>query len=361
MKFPSYRQHKASRQAVVTIPHPGGRKDYYLGAWNSPESKAEYKRLIAVYCSSGPVALSRASGYLIREAVAAFTAQEFDNLCQRDRAHFRPILTTLVDLFGDTLLADFGPVRFEALRGQFVAKGWSRNYCNAQAARVKQFLRWLVGRELYPAHQLVAVREVPGLRAGKTKARECPRRVAVAEHHVQEVLPHLSPPFRGLVLFQFHTGCRPSEALGVRRTDIDTDGKVTLPNGTVRTFTGLWCYTPERHKSAWRGKPRYILIGPRGQAALADYMLTTGYLFPSRTGEPYTITTYAHAIRAACGAAGVPRWTAYALRHAAAQRIRDQSGEEAAKEVLGHSHLSMTAHYTSTGLERAAEALRKAG
>lgn len=42
-RIPSYRFHKASRRAVVVLDG----KSHYLGKWKSPESRAEYERLIA--------------------------------------------------------------------------------------------------------------------------------------------------------------------------------------------------------------------------------------------------------------------------------------------------------------------------
>ena len=45
---PSYRLHKQSGQAIVTFPDGcGGRRDYLLGPYGSPESRAEYARLLA--------------------------------------------------------------------------------------------------------------------------------------------------------------------------------------------------------------------------------------------------------------------------------------------------------------------------
>src|SRR3954454_8680504 len=44
-RIPSYRYHKASDQAVVVL---DGRS-HYLGRWDSPESRAEYDRLIAAW------------------------------------------------------------------------------------------------------------------------------------------------------------------------------------------------------------------------------------------------------------------------------------------------------------------------
>lgn len=42
-RIPSYRHHKATGQARVTIEG----RDHYLGAFGSPKSQAKYKRLIA--------------------------------------------------------------------------------------------------------------------------------------------------------------------------------------------------------------------------------------------------------------------------------------------------------------------------
>jgi hypothetical protein len=44
---PSYRLHKPSGKAVVTLPDGrGGRKDVYLGLHGSPESRREYERIV---------------------------------------------------------------------------------------------------------------------------------------------------------------------------------------------------------------------------------------------------------------------------------------------------------------------------
>ena len=48
-RTPSYREHKPSGQAVVTL---GGR-DVYLGKHGTPESRAEYDRVIAEWLANG--------------------------------------------------------------------------------------------------------------------------------------------------------------------------------------------------------------------------------------------------------------------------------------------------------------------
>ena len=47
--IPSYRHHRASGQAVVTL----NGIDHYLGTWNSPESKIKYDRLINEWLARG--------------------------------------------------------------------------------------------------------------------------------------------------------------------------------------------------------------------------------------------------------------------------------------------------------------------
>ncbi|HEU5117937.1 MAG TPA: hypothetical protein VFT74_15020, partial [Isosphaeraceae bacterium] len=48
-RTPSYRLHKPSGQAVVTL---GGR-DYYLGLYGSSESRTEYDRRLAEWLANG--------------------------------------------------------------------------------------------------------------------------------------------------------------------------------------------------------------------------------------------------------------------------------------------------------------------
>jgi hypothetical protein len=69
-KNPSYRLHKPSGQAIVTL---NGR-DFYLGQWNSAESRTEFERLLAEWLSNShqlPTA-SRGGSLTIAELLAAY-------------------------------------------------------------------------------------------------------------------------------------------------------------------------------------------------------------------------------------------------------------------------------------------------
>jgi hypothetical protein len=52
-RIPSYRLHKPSGQAVVTVrTTTGERRDVYLGEYDSPESRREYARVVAELATS---------------------------------------------------------------------------------------------------------------------------------------------------------------------------------------------------------------------------------------------------------------------------------------------------------------------
>ena len=48
-RIPQYRRHSPTGQAVVTL----GRRDIYLGRWNTAASRAEYDRLIGEWLAGG--------------------------------------------------------------------------------------------------------------------------------------------------------------------------------------------------------------------------------------------------------------------------------------------------------------------
>jgi integrase len=127
--------------------------------------------------------------------------------------------------------------------------GRSRSECNRRVSLIKRIMKWAVSEELVPPAVYQAVASVPGLQRGRTTARETVPVGPVDDAVVDATLPFLNRHVRGLVEFQRLTGCRPGEACSVRRSDIDTGGH-------------LWLYRPHRHKNAYRGLTRTIVLGP---------------------------------------------------------------------------------------------------
>ena len=78
-------------------------------------------------------------------------------------------------------------------------------------------------------------------------------------------------------------------------------------------------------------------------------------------GEAYTVHAYRRAIARLCERAGVEVWTPNQLRKAAATRVRERHGLDAAQVLLGHSHARVTEVYAQASLERVIDIARREG
>jgi hypothetical protein len=67
---PSYRLHKPSGRAIITL----NGKDHYLGEWNSDESRQEYDRLISEWLAArqAPVHSTPAGEFTVAELLLAY-------------------------------------------------------------------------------------------------------------------------------------------------------------------------------------------------------------------------------------------------------------------------------------------------
>jgi integrase len=78
-------------------------------------------------------------------------------------------------------------------------------------------------------------------------------------------------------------------------------------------------------------------------------------------GQVYSPNNYHHAIRAACDAAGVPRWHPHQLRHSHGTDVRKRYGLDAAQVALGHSEVSITQVYAEADLALAVRVAQEMG
>src|SRR5947209_6358100 len=132
---PSYRYHRASRQAVVVIRG----KSFYLGAWNSRGSHTEYKRIIAEHwsCSAQspappsttPVTTPDRAPLTINELILEYwnrrvlTYYVKDGRPTSERDNIRQALRFLRRLYGSTLASEFGPLALKAVRQTMIEAG----------------------------------------------------------------------------------------------------------------------------------------------------------------------------------------------------------------------------------------------
>jgi integrase len=261
---PSYRLHKASGQAIVTI----GGKDHYLGQHGTAESKGKYERLIGEWIAAGrPITGPNKPGddFTITELCAAFwvhVTKEYDR--QGEHTKWKAVLGYLRELYPDLPVKDFGPLALQSLRAGLCERkvmgkfrkhrivNWSRSHVNKTIGKVKLIFRWAAANELVTGSQYHSIHSLPDLRAGKSKARETERIKPADRHDIDAAMEFLPPLFQEMVRMQLLTGMRSGELFDLRTIDLDT----TKP---------VWVYAPLHHKTAHRGRTRQIFIGPEAQ------------------------------------------------------------------------------------------------
>ncbi|QDV34109.1 tyrosine-type recombinase/integrase [Tautonia plasticadhaerens] len=393
-RTPSYRLHKPTGQAVVTL---SGR-DFYLGRHGTPESRAEYDRIIAEWLSLGrrlpgpnddgqaDLTVNEMLVAYLRHADAYYTKHGQPT---KEPANIRIAVRALRQLYGNTLARDFGPRSLKALRQSFVGSGLCRNGVNKRTDQIKRAFKWAVSEELIPSSVAEALRTVEGLRRGRADVRESEPVRPVPDAFVDAVHPFVSRQVWAMIELQRLTGMRPGEVVSMRTIDIDTTGRI-------------WIYSPESHKTEHHGRRRVIHLGPQAQATLRPWLRTEleAPLFspaeadverraamraarktpvqPSqrnrtksrpekRPGDTYTVVSYRRAITYGIARANrdlarragreIPAWHPNQLRHNAATRLRKEFGLDAARAVLGHSSPVVTEVYAELDSKKAAEVM----
>jgi integrase len=281
---------------------------------------------------------------------------------------------------------------------------------NRRIRLIIRCFKWGVENELVPATVHHGLKAVPGLRRGRSEARETDPVKPVPEAFVDAVKPHVSRQVWAMIELQRLTGMRPGEVCIMRTCDIDTTGRV-------------WVYTPQTHKTEHHGRARQIYLGPGAQLVLGHWLRTElqAYLFQPREaeaerhkqrrgarktpmtpshkarkpkrnpdkapGERYDPRSYYHAIRQGSRLAythpelsKIPRkdlteeqrkelkrwvpaeaWHPNQLRHNAATRLRKEFGLDVARIILGHSNVVVTEVYAEADREKALAVVARIG
>lgn len=394
--IPSYRLHKQSGQAVVTVrTGTGQRRDILLGPYGSEESKAEYARIVAEFRVSATATPVGKKHLTVAELLVAFRnhAERYyvrpDGTPSGEYREYALVIRVVRQLYAHTLAADFGPLALKACRQAMEDAGLARGVVNQRVGRVKRIFKWATGEELVPPHVFQGLNAVAGLRRGKTAARETEPVRPVPDAYIELVLPYLTPTVRAMVRVQRLTGMRPGELCAMRPRDILRSG-------------GTWVYRPREHKTAHHGRDRVVAIGPRAQAVLTplvdgrdpdapvfdpaaslaewfamkragrkskvppsqanrkksprDRRLPPAECFERRTYSASVVSAIRRQNRDAarhdvpaghCGPnlLRVPHWHPHQVRHTHATEVRRKFGLEAAGAALGHARMSATEIY----------------
>ncbi len=144
---------------------------------------------------------------------------------------------------------------------------------------------------------------------------------------------------RLMIQFLYSTGCRVSELVKLKTTDIDLREKT----GYVRGGKG--------------GKDRIIILSNQWTKELKKYLKkrkqTSEWVFAKKNGSHISTDTVQRIVRKAAKKASIQKQvTPHKLRHSYATHLLE-AGESIRKiqELLGHSNLSTTQIYTSVSTE----------
>jgi integrase len=304
--------------------------------------------------------------------------------------------------YGRTRADEFRPLKLKAVREKLVEAGLCRRSVNARIGRIKRMFKWAVENELIAADRYHALQAIPGLRPGRTAARDLPPVKPAPLEAVEATMPHLPRQVAAMVRLQLYTGMRPGEVCIMRTRDIDRSGEI-------------WVYRPSRHKTEHHAHERNVFLGPKSQEVILPFLKDAdpdAYIFSAaeadeewrarkhaarktplscgnrpgsnckrrpkrRPGSCYRRDSYTRAIAKACFLAfPVPdgldadqakawrkshHWHPHQLRHNAATSLRKDFGIDAAQVILGHKTLAITAIYAEKDTAAALEVMRKVG
>ncbi len=220
VRVPSYRLHKATGQAAVTL----AGKHYYLGPHGSPESKRKFNRLVTEYLSSGgSKAFGKSSEALsLAEVLLAYMTHAkayYGTGSSSDFHRMKPVVKAARILYGNEPAISFGHVQFKAVRESLMkpipvsnvpktdpkrkAKIIrSRVYVNRSMARLLRIFKWAASEGMLPPEIYAALKIIEPLKAGRTKAPETRRILPVPQDLVDRTLTILVPVVADMVRFQ---------------------------------------------------------------------------------------------------------------------------------------------------------------
>jgi integrase len=306
-----------------------------------------------------------------------------------------------------------------AVRNKMIDIGWTRQTINKNIDRIRRMYRWGVEEELVPETLYRALKAVAALSKGHYNVREAPPVKAVGDQLVESTLPHLPGTVADMVRVQRLAGMRPGEICSMRPCDVDRSvnpwryvpesHKCEHHDQERVIFLGPkaqqillpyllrdpveCCFRPVDSESARRAEQHAARKTPIGDGNRPG---TNRKRRPKRSaGDRYDVDSYRRAIERGCDRAFPPpapvarakgettvqwrkrltvtgkqilaehfrkyRWTPNRLRHAAATKIREQYGSEAAQTVLGHVNLSTTELYAEKDYALAARVAREVG
>lgn len=214
-RVPSYRLHKTSGQAIVTLDG----KDHYLGAHGTDQSKANYDRITAEWLANrrqSPITEKPTGDLFINELIDVYwdyVVQYYikGGIPTGEQQAIKYSLHPLSELYGDLPVDHFGPAALRTVRQRMIEQDWCRKLINTRINRVRRMFKWAVEHELAHSHILEGLRAVAPLKRGRSGVRESDPVTPVSEEAMTAIELFVSRQVWAMVQLQWLTGMRPCE------------------------------------------------------------------------------------------------------------------------------------------------------
>ena len=218
-RVPAYLRHQAAgrdRAYCYIYDQAGCRRRRYLGTWNSPASKRQFRELVGTYLlNDGRLPADKPAadeGVTIAELVARFLAWAETHYVKNGRRtkewlNMRDAAAPLLALFRDEPAAAFGPKKLRRVRDEMLSlrrtvtdsdgkkqqiPRLARKTINRRIGRIRTIFKWGVAEELIDSNVHDNLASLSPLRRSRTTAPERKRKEPVPLGHIEAVLPFLT-------------------------------------------------------------------------------------------------------------------------------------------------------------------------
>ncbi len=121
----------------------------------------------------------------------------------REAGAIDDVLRILRKHYAMTYASEFGPLLLDELREKMIDDlDWSRKYINKQVNRLRAMFKWASAKEIIDPSVSAALRELPGFKKGRTRAREIQKVTSVSDKIIDATLIHLPDMVANMVRIQ---------------------------------------------------------------------------------------------------------------------------------------------------------------